>query len=75
MTNKASPLVLHRVTEHGYWMIMARCHRCGSRSAKQGYCPSCRSLDPFPWRRRLLYAAVIAACAMAALAVLVLASR
>jgi hypothetical protein len=56
-------------------MVMARCHRCGSRSAKQGYCPSCRSLDPFPWRRRMLYATVIAACAAAILSILFLASR
>jgi len=53
---------------------MAHCQRCGSRSALRDYCPKCRSLDPFPWRRRLMYLAILGVFALAAF-VIVLAVR
>jgi len=56
-------------------ITMARCHRCGSHSVVMGYCRKCRSLDPFPWRRRLLYAAAVAVWALVILALLSFASR
>ena len=47
-----------------------RCQRCRSRSAANGYCQRCGSLDPFPWNRRLAYAFVLVVCACAVLVAL-----